>query len=51
MTLRRGLTRGAELPVRTKLLNGVAPVALLVLTLVGPLVYFSDINVRHARIR
>ena len=47
MTWRRMLTRGVELPLRTKLISGVMPVVLLVLTLVGPLIYFSDINVSN----
>jgi hypothetical protein len=51
MAQRRRLIRGAELPWGTKLLNGLAPVVLLVLTLVGPLIYFSDINVRHPQAR
>ena len=41
---RRMLVRGQELPAYSKLLNGVMPVLLLLLTLLGPLIYFSDIN-------
>jgi len=44
MTWRRMYERGVEMPLSSKLFSGVTPVLLLLLTIVGPLIYFSDIN-------